>query len=127
MHRVDNEPDMAYGVQVLHGDLPSALEAILGFLKVWLTFGFTPEKANIISAAIVDGQRRCIYASWEPFVIQVLMLYWILQLSSSPGIDRESLLFVSCDQEPLLSASWRSDPKCATEPDTCCTHRSPLW
>jgi hypothetical protein len=46
---------------VLLGDVPGAVDSVIGFVKVWSFFGFTPEKANLFSGALVPGQKRCGY------------------------------------------------------------------
>jgi hypothetical protein len=43
---------------VLLGDVSGAIESVTGFAKVWAFFGFTPEKANLINGALLQGQKR---------------------------------------------------------------------
>ena len=47
-----------HGSQVLLGDVSGAIESVTGFVKVWAFFGFTPEKANLINGALLEGQKR---------------------------------------------------------------------
>lgn len=67
------------GLQVLLGDVSGAIESVTGFAKVWAFFGFTPEKANLINGALLQGQKSY---PLRPELVE--SLYYLHQATGDP-------------------------------------------